>query len=155
MPRPLAYLLTWTTYGTWLSGDDRGSVVKRGSHTTPFTEPQRGLSLSDRSKLKHPPIRFRNGQRSAVQTALEEHCAFRSWNVHALNVRTNHVHLVVSASIPPERVMTECKGRATRVLRERGLIGASAKVWTRHGSTRYLNSTESVDGSVRYVRDGQ
>ncbi|MGI9518711.1 MAG: hypothetical protein ACR2NP_16760 [Pirellulaceae bacterium] len=21
---PLAYLLTWTTYGTWLHGDDRG-----------------------------------------------------------------------------------------------------------------------------------
>ena len=28
-PEPIAYLITWTTYGTWLSGDERG-WVKRG-----------------------------------------------------------------------------------------------------------------------------
>ena len=26
MPAPLAYLITWTTYGTWLPGDQRGWV---------------------------------------------------------------------------------------------------------------------------------
>ena len=26
MPEPLAYYLTWTTYGTWLPGDERGWV---------------------------------------------------------------------------------------------------------------------------------
>jgi hypothetical protein len=26
MPEALAYFLTWTTYGTWLPGDERGWV---------------------------------------------------------------------------------------------------------------------------------
>ncbi len=30
MPDPLAYYLTWPTYGTWLPGDERG-WVKRGA----------------------------------------------------------------------------------------------------------------------------
>ena len=30
MKFPLAYLITWTTYGTWLHGDDRGSFDHNG-----------------------------------------------------------------------------------------------------------------------------
>ena len=31
MDEPLAYFLTWTTYGTWLPGDGRGWVEKNGA----------------------------------------------------------------------------------------------------------------------------
>jgi hypothetical protein len=30
MDEPLAYFLTWTTYGSWLPGDERGWVEKPG-----------------------------------------------------------------------------------------------------------------------------
>jgi hypothetical protein len=30
MDEPLAYFLTWTTYGSWLPGDERGWVAKPG-----------------------------------------------------------------------------------------------------------------------------
>jgi hypothetical protein len=30
MEEPLAYFLTWTTYGSWLPGDERGWVEKSG-----------------------------------------------------------------------------------------------------------------------------
>jgi len=29
MPRTVGYMITWTTYGTWLQGDERG-YVKNG-----------------------------------------------------------------------------------------------------------------------------
>jgi hypothetical protein len=29
MPEPLAYFFTWSTYGTWLPGDERGWVEYR------------------------------------------------------------------------------------------------------------------------------
>ena len=29
LPEPLAYFLTWPTYGTWLPGDERGWVEYR------------------------------------------------------------------------------------------------------------------------------
>ena len=32
---PLAYYLTWTTYGLWLPGDERGWVAKPGQFRAP------------------------------------------------------------------------------------------------------------------------
>lgn len=92
--------------------------------------------------------------RTLVNSVMRKHCDFRGWPIHALNVRTNHVHVVVSASVPPEKVMGELKAWASRRLHESGLLG-NEKIWTRHGSTRYLNDETSVDGAIRYVRDGQ
>ena len=34
---PLAYFLTWTTYGTWLPGDERGYYTKPGQWKDPDT----------------------------------------------------------------------------------------------------------------------
>jgi hypothetical protein len=35
MADPLAYFLTWTTYGTWLPGDERGWVERPGQFRPP------------------------------------------------------------------------------------------------------------------------
>ncbi len=37
MPEPLAYFLTWPTYGTWLPGDERGgfNMDAAGNSQTP------------------------------------------------------------------------------------------------------------------------
>jgi len=35
LPEPLAYFLTWTTYGTWLPGDERGWVRRPGNSNLP------------------------------------------------------------------------------------------------------------------------
>src|SRR5271165_1258640 len=35
LPEPLAYFLTWPTYGTWLPGDERGWVEYRHSWQLP------------------------------------------------------------------------------------------------------------------------
>jgi len=38
MPDPLAYFLTWTTYGTWLPGDERGWVLKGKGFNCPISK---------------------------------------------------------------------------------------------------------------------
>ncbi len=38
MSEPLAFLLTWTTYGTWLRGDRRGWVEEKKGHQQPNEE---------------------------------------------------------------------------------------------------------------------
>ena len=155
MPPALAYLITWTTYGTWLSGDERGSVLKRGTHASPYAAPSRGLQRSDRDRLKGSPVVLDSPRRACTRDAIERHCEHRRWRLHAVNVRTNHVHVVVTADAPPERVMSQLKVWATRSLREAGLTDRETKTWTRHGSTRYLTSATSVNGAIGYVRDGQ
>ena len=36
MPEPIAYFLTWTTYGSWLPGDQRGWVQYRAEYSFPI-----------------------------------------------------------------------------------------------------------------------
>jgi hypothetical protein len=51
MADPLAYFLTWTTYGTWLPGDDRG-WVKEGDG---FQLPNWKIEHEARRKLEESP----------------------------------------------------------------------------------------------------
>lgn len=71
----------------------------------------------------------------------------------ATRVRTNHIHVVVDADIAPEVVMHAFKAYASRLLNRSESPGT--KRWTRHGSTRYLWTRESVEAAVRYVVESQ
>ena len=93
MDQPLAYFITWTTYGTWLHGDERGSFA-RGKGYEPASERRR---LAAEALMTDDPVRLTPDQRAAVEAAIIDHCTSQGWDLHACNVRTNHVHVVVSA----------------------------------------------------------
>ncbi|QKK07967.1 MAG: hypothetical protein HND58_07110 [Planctomycetota bacterium] len=127
---PLAYFLTWTTYGTWLHGDQRGSVDD--AHNVfghPVLEAQPHRAARTREGLAEQPFVMTARVRDVVDDAIRTHAEFRSWRVLGLNVRTNHVHLVIEAnSHSPEQVMAQCKLWATRRLRDRGLLDGRKRV---------------------------
>jgi REP element-mobilizing transposase RayT len=151
-----AYFLTWTTYGTWLPGDDRESVTHGNNrYKDPFSPPDVCVADAARKTMPHAPLTLTKHMRAVVDQAIVDHCNHRGWRLHALNVRTNHVHAVVSAIDTPEIVMTQFKAWSTRRLREQDLVDPTTKVWTKHGSTRYIWEQESIEPAVRYVRDAQ
>jgi len=94
-------------------------------------------------------------RRAVVERTVREVCHHRHWALLAVSVRTNHVHAVVRADAAPERVMNDLKSYATRRLVEAGLLRRGDKVWTRHGSTRWLDDERSVEAARRYVDEGQ
>lgn len=75
-------------------------------------------------------------QRRCATDAIIELAAGLSWSLLAINVRSNHLHAVVAAPEPPERVITAMKAAATKALREADLSPPGGRVWSRHGSTR-------------------
>lgn len=107
---PLAYFITFSTYGTWLHGDDRGSVDRQNNgYRTPFL-PRNGVRQSaEQSLLRETPFVMGDPERAIVDAAIRGVCTHRNWPLHIVNVRTNHVHLVVTASHAPERVMNDFK----------------------------------------------
>ncbi|MFG0307162.1 MAG: transposase [Phycisphaerales bacterium JB040] len=149
---PLAYFLTWTTYGTWLRGDPRGSSSEDARWNAPVSTGHHLRLEANRRQLKHDPIRLSPKERQSVTRSLEELCAHRGWIVLALNTRTNHVHLVLKASGSSEKVMTDCKAWSTRRLRELDPMKFSDRVWTRRGSKRQLFDDDSIRKAVDYVR---
>ena len=155
-PTETAYLITFSTYASWLHGDERGSVTKQENLPgTPAHPPQRGLEQSNREAVSDEPVYLEESARITTLAAIQEVCRHRGWRLEAANVRTQHVHLVAVAADPPEKVMNDCKAYATRRMREASLIDREQRVWTRHGSTRYLNDAEAFDAAVAYVVDEQ
>jgi REP element-mobilizing transposase RayT len=57
-----------------------------------------------------------------VEQAVREVCTNRGYWLRAINVRTNHVHTVVSAAIKPEPILQAFQAYATRELRRAGLL---------------------------------
>jgi len=155
--RPLAYLITFRCYGTWLHGDDRGSMDRREHHVygTPAIPANKRMVDNEKVELKHPPIKLDDAQRAIVESAIREVCEYRAYQLLALNARTNHVHSVVAAECKPEPVMNAFKTYATRALREAGLLTTDIRPWSRHGSTPYLWTPEQVERAVSYVVNGQ
>ncbi len=149
------YLITWTTYGTWLHGDERGSV-DRVQNTTdqPRLDASPSFVARDARQLKHDPFTLSDADRKVVGTTVRDHCERRGWNLNALNVRTNHVHVVCTAPDPPEKVMGEFKAWSTRRLRQ-SRPGIPDRLWTSHGSTRWIDSESSFQRAITYVRDEQ
>src|ERR1043165_2637674 len=94
--QPVGYLLTFRCYGTWLHGDERGSVDRNhrryGTLLLPAS-PQR--ASRNRGLLKQPPLYLNARQRSVVKDSVRDTCDMRRWMLWELNVRTNHVHAVI------------------------------------------------------------
>jgi REP element-mobilizing transposase RayT len=89
--------------------------------------------------------------RQVVEAAIREVCRVRGWRLHTVHARSNHVHVVVSAPVEPEVLLTTFKAWATRRLRDADLVTSDVRVWTRHGSTRYLWTDRDVESAIFYV----
>ena len=127
------------------------SHIISNSLNTPRLAPNPELERTSVARLLHAPFALSREQRQVVGTLVRAHCELRRWNLHACNVRTNHVHIVCSAPVPPEKLMGELKAWASRRLRERD--AEPVKIWTRHGSTRWIDSDASFQRAVEYVNN--
>ncbi|MEX1104334.1 MAG: hypothetical protein WED87_08795 [Dehalococcoidia bacterium] len=146
------YFLTFTTYGTRLPGDERGTTDRRrNAYGTPREGPNAGLEYERRQAMRGDPVTFSQSERELAHRtvlALAEH---RAWHLHALNVRSNHVHAVVWADEPPLQVIQGMKAWVTRRLVEAGHRGRGAELWTTRGSRRFLWDEASISRAIDYV----
>lgn len=150
---PLAYLLTFRTYGTWLHGDSRWSVGRRPKRPkeSRLIPPNVPLREAMAAEMKQEPVILTKMQRRVVESAIEEMCRERGYYLRAVNPRTNHVHSVVSAQVKPEKIITAEKAYSTRKLREKGLACRGERVWARGKSRRYLWKPRNVVAAIDYV----
>ena len=166
MPEAVAYFLTWATYGTWLPGDERGWVWFRHGQQSPDLMKE----LEAASRMTESACRLDPEQRALVEATIRKHCEIRGWALHAVNCRTNHLHVVVTSNRHPDVVREQFKAWCTRNLKELDLErnktkptskGGSDNEWVREnwwaerGSRRFIGDEESLAAAVHYVRDGQ
>ncbi len=119
---PLAYLITFRTYGTWLHGDIRGSVDRfNNTYGTPRVEHKPSRKDFEKTLLNHHPVILNAAMRRSVETAIKETCEKRGWGLFAVHVRTNHAHSVISSGLLNGSVILNAlKANSSRVMREAG-----------------------------------
>ena len=154
---PLAYLITFRTFGTWLHGDEQASIRRNRKEESESKLIPINIPLLEKmvEGMTTSPVLLSPQQRKIVEDAINEVCQYRGYRLHAVNVQTNHAHSVIGAQAPPERITDALKAYATRKLRECGLIGQDERVWARGRSRRYLWKPRHVSAAVEYVMYGQ
>jgi len=142
----MSYFLTFSTYGTHLLGDPRGSTHRHEGRLVP----RPAYETSSRNLMKESPFRLsRLEDRQAVFEAILEVCRYREWRLIALHVRTEHVHgLVQAEGVQPHRVMGDWKAYGSRALRK--LWPDRTHFWTSGGDTRGISGS-GVNAIARYI----
>jgi REP element-mobilizing transposase RayT len=157
MNDPIAYFITWTTYGTWLPGDQRGWVKRRQWVVQP-PDPSREQQAHER--MTDEVVVLTSEQRAIVDKVVVDHCRIRNWLLHARNARTNHVHVVVSALVDPKLVREQLKAWASRRLSgAAGLRGGGKngqrRWWTEKGDIELVRDEERLAEIIQYVLEMQ
>lgn len=147
----IAYFSTWTTYGTWLHGDPRGWYPRGDGYRTPDPE-LHGDSLAE---LAEAAVILDRDQRRLVEQAISEHCTIRGWLLHAVNCRSNHAHVVVTApGRPIEQPREQFKSWCTRRLKAAS-GSARERWWTERGWDEFIDDDRALAEVVAHVIEGQ
>ena len=145
------YLVTWTTYGTWLPGDLRGWRKRIGGPQVP----QPLLVRWCKSQMSGEAVLLSPDDRSTVEAACREHCQFRGWPLLAVNARTNHVHLVLATDERPQTARNQLKANCTRRLRLQQPPLHVPRTWSRGGDCAVLDGDDSIEAAIVYVSEAQ
>ncbi len=148
---PIALFLTWTTYGTWLPGDQRG-WNRRGDHEALGPNPL--LEEINATRMKEPEFILTPADRESVARTIRKHCEIRDWKLHAFAVRSNHVHVVVTApDYPGNAVRDQLKAWCSRILK--GNHPGRKRFWTEGASCRWINKDNDLATAIEYVSEAQ
>lgn len=148
------YLLTRTTYGTWLQGDPRQAVDRHHNVIgTPGIPPNPKLAAFERREMKETPWQFSGSAAARILAAIEGTCAIREWFLFAAHVRRQHIHVVPRAPVDGSLALNALKANGTRFLKP--LYPGRQRIWTRSGSIRRLATEQARLGAVCYVAECQ
>ena len=158
----IAYHAIFTTYGTWLPNDPRGSyskeiyneqlqllgTIKYGrQHPTPTQQELLKFWTEAVSRLNRPQFFLNDNSRSIVADAFDKVVKRLNLKIPACAIMNNHVHIVILRSkYRIEYLVNQLKGAATRNLK------LKHTPWTRGCWKVFINDTEALIAAVKYVQ---
>ena len=144
MSNTRGYMVTWTTYGSWLQGNKRG-FVKKGQ----VLGESKGLEQANRRKLTGDCIKLSKEQREIIRKAISLEAERIAEKIVALSVGSNHVHIVIGeGGNSIDKVVSRLKNAAYYALLEYGFEG---QLWTRGYDKRFCYDDRAMKNRTAYV----
>jgi len=157
----IAYHAIFTTYGTWLPNDPRGSYSKQiynaelaalgairyeRQHPQPKRQTLRRFRTAAVPRLSRRPYYINRDARPVVAGGFSEVRERRQLNVAACAIMNDHVHLLVLRSkYRIEYLVNQFKGAATKKL------GLAKTPWTRGRWKVFIDDEEALRAAAKYV----
>ena len=155
--------ITWTCYGTWLPGDERGHVSdviypdggfdpKQNDVGSPVAAGDDFTRRHARSLQKGETVKLTPAQALRAAEALVAAARERGWHILRAAVMANHVHVVI-CDCPDDgpAVRRVLKGVSQAALSR--AQGQPQRWWTQGGSDRYKHGWAAIEAAIAYVAD--
>lgn len=100
-------------------------------------------------------------QRIRVNKQVAQTCRHKHWLLHAVNCRSNHVHVVLSSPAKPSTIREQLKAWCTRRLNEQqaelGIANSQwrSNWWGERGSIRSILNEDDLAAAIDYVLNQQ
>ncbi len=158
-----AYFLTFSTYGSYLLGREKGSYRWNSF----YVKPNQGLRRYMERRLNESSVMLSFKKRALIHDAFMASACLFGWEIDALNVRTRHVHIVLFTSNGEsgEEIVRKLKTGATYALQKNGFRVVGSRVWTKSFAIttiwnigfwrRKVVYTLDEQGSNLYLRSSQ
>ena len=145
MARTLGYMITFTTYGTWLQGDERGYVKKGRIYPR-----NKALRRINEQLQSQDTVFLSKAQQQIVKEAIMKEAAVQKQKIFALSVKPNHIHIVAQNSRQSISNVVAYYKKVARIALK--ATGHNGKLWTRGYDKRFCFDTESLERRIKYVR---
>ena len=138
-------MVTWTTYGNWLQGDEKG-YVKHGK----ILSANQALEVANRDNQKKEKVLLNSNEIKIVRNSILEEAKRIEHEILELAVCRGHVHLVGRPCKETiEQIVSRYKNISMFQLRKQNRYG---RIWTRGFDKRFCFDNEELDRRINYVR---
>lgn len=142
----IGYMITWTTYGSWLQGDERG-YVKNGQ----IMDADNNIRTICQNLQKSETVVLDSAEKEIVKQAILDDADKIGQVIKAIEVRSNHVHIAAeTCSQSMEQVVSRYKNIAMFALNKNGRQG---RIWTRGFDKRFCFTREELDRKIKYIQN--
>jgi REP element-mobilizing transposase RayT len=150
---PLAYHITFGTYGTRLHGDERGTVDRRTNQPgDPIIGRADDWQRMERARLNFSPRVFTVHDMILVERLLPTVCTRGGWDLHAGAAGPDHVHAVLTANADGEAVRKWLKRWLGQSLAQHIPLLDGETFWAECGSVKWIWTDDYLVQATDYVR---
>jgi REP element-mobilizing transposase RayT len=149
MSYPIAYHITWGTYGARLPGTDRPHIDRdHNQYGAPLAPANPARESSIRGHMSFPPVLLTLTQRHEVRRAIDDVAGRYKWKIHNVAVQQDHVHVVITAPRDGQNLRDALKAVAARSLNK---AFGKREWWAEKGSAKYLFEQDYFEAAIAYV----
>ena len=153
LEHPLAYHITFGTYGMRLHGGEQGTVSRDQNR---FGEPIFGRDVVweriERSSMKFAPVVLNDAQRRVIEEIVPSICVRGKWEYHTAAARSDHVHVMLASTKEGKRVRQWLKRWLGEELSKQWQREPKQTWWAIGGSVKSIWNEEYFTNVFEYIR---